>query len=87
MIAVSTIDVRKHLGDILNRVSLRNDEYLVERKGKPLAVLMPVWKAEGLRENAKKKLLHILESLPASGLSESEALQLADEAKHAVRKK
>ena len=32
---VSTLDIRQNLGDILNRVALRHDEYVIERKGKP----------------------------------------------------
>ena len=38
---VSTIDVRQRLGDMLNRVALRNDEFIIERKGTPLAALVP----------------------------------------------
>jgi hypothetical protein len=37
---VSTIDVRQRIGDMLNRVSLRHDEFIIERKGKPLAALV-----------------------------------------------
>jgi hypothetical protein len=31
---VSTIDVRQRIGDMLNRVALRRDEFVIERKGK-----------------------------------------------------
>src|SRR5450759_1080844 len=56
MIKISTMEVRKRVGDILNRVALRGDEYLVERKGKPLAVVMPVEKAESIRRAARLRL-------------------------------
>jgi hypothetical protein len=36
---VSTMDVRARIGDMLNRVALRHDEFIIERKGKPLAAL------------------------------------------------
>ena len=39
---VSTIDVRQRIGDLLNRVALRHDEFVIERKGKPLAALVPI---------------------------------------------
>ena len=39
---VSTIDVRQWIGDMLNRLSLRHDEFVIERKGKALAALVPV---------------------------------------------
>ena len=38
---VSTIDVRQRIGDLLNRVALRHDEFIIERKGKPLAASCP----------------------------------------------
>jgi len=39
---VSTIDVRQRIGDMLNRVALRHDEFVIERKGEPLAALVPI---------------------------------------------
>lgn len=49
--AVSTMEARKRVDDSLNRFALRGrgGEYLTERKGKPLAVVMPVAKAEAIR--------------------------------------
>ncbi len=41
---VTTIEVRRKLGDLLNRVDLRHDQFIIERKGKPLAALVPVEK-------------------------------------------
>jgi hypothetical protein len=43
---VSTIEVRKRIGDMLNRVSLRHDEFISESNGKPLAALVPVERLE-----------------------------------------
>lgn len=39
---VSTLDLRHRLGEISDRVAARHDEYVVERKGRPMAVLIPV---------------------------------------------
>ncbi|OQW97786.1 MAG: hypothetical protein BWK77_00920 [Verrucomicrobia bacterium A1] len=50
------MDVRKRVGDILNRVALRGDEFLIERKGKPLAVVLPVEKADAIRRAARLRL-------------------------------
>ena len=47
---VSTIEVRKHLGDILNRVALRHDQFIIERNGKPMAAVIPVWQFEQWKE-------------------------------------
>jgi len=39
---VSTVDVRQRIGDLLNRVSLRHDEFIIERKGHALAAFEPI---------------------------------------------
>ena len=41
---VSAIKVRQNLGEVMNEVALRNDEYIVERAGKPLVAIIPVEK-------------------------------------------
>lgn len=43
---ISTLEIRQNLGAILNRVSLRDDQYIIERKGEPLAAVVPVWQLE-----------------------------------------
>lgn len=83
---ITTMEVREKLGDYLNRVALRHDEFIIERKGKPLAAMVPVEKLEAIERFARKRLLEILESRP-SGLSEKEADRLANEAKHRTRPK
>jgi hypothetical protein len=38
---VSTMGMRQRIGDLLNRVALRHDEFIIERNGKALAALVP----------------------------------------------
>lgn len=83
---VSTLDIRQNLGDILNHVALRHDEYVIERKGKPLAALVPVDRLRRMEEAARVHLLSVLDAC-ASDLSASEADSLALEAQRAVRRK
>ncbi|HKL22584.1 MAG TPA: type II toxin-antitoxin system Phd/YefM family antitoxin [Tichowtungia sp.] len=83
MTTVTTIDVRRHLGDFLNRVSIRHDEYVIERKGKPLAAMVPVSKFNAMRRAARAHLLDVLDG--DSLMSDKEAMGLANEAKHASR--
>ena len=85
MITVSTMEVRNGIGDILNRVALRGDEYLVTRKGKPLAVMMPVEKAESIRRAARLRLNDWL-SIPSLLDTDAEAMALANEARRAARR-
>ncbi|MDZ4200248.1 MAG: type II toxin-antitoxin system Phd/YefM family antitoxin [Kiritimatiellia bacterium] len=84
MITVSTMEVRKSIGHILNRVALRGDEYLVERKGKPMAVMMPVEKAEAIRRAARLRLGEWLIQPNGVGTDEK-AMALANEARRASR--
>lgn len=43
---ISTLEIRQNLGEILNRVNLRDDQYIIERKGRPLAAVIPIWQLE-----------------------------------------
>ena len=47
---VSTIDVRQRIGDMLNRIALRHDDFIIERKGKPLAALVSIERLEQMRD-------------------------------------
>ena len=86
---VSTMEVRARIGDMLNRVALRHDEFIIERKGKPLAALVPVERMEQMREFARQHALEFLERQkqgPGNRLSDEEAMDLALEAQGLARK-
>jgi len=82
---ISTLEVRQRLGHILNRVALRNDQFIIERNGKPLAAVVPVERLEQIQRAARGHLLWVLERQQGK-LSETQADRLADEAKHRTRK-
>ena len=83
---ISTGEIRQRLGDILNRVALRNDQFIIERKGKALAAMVPVERLEQMRQAARLHFLRVLERQPGE-LTEAEADRIADEAKHRTRKR
>ena len=86
---VSTLDVRQRLGDMLNRVALRHDEFVIERKGKPLAALVPIERLEQMRRAARQGLKEFLERQkegPGNRLSDQEAMEFALEAQRWARK-
>lgn len=84
---VSTIDVRQRIGDLLNRVALRHDEFVIERKGKPLAALVPVQRLEEMRRFARRHGLAFLEQQKGGPLTEAQAMDLALEAQAWARKR
>ena len=83
---VSPLEVRQKLGGMLNRVALRHDQFIIERKGKPLAAMVPVERLEQMQRAAHLHLLRVLEQQPGD-LSQDEADQIANEAKHHTRKR
>ena len=86
---VSTIEVRQRLGDMLNRVALRHDEFVIERKGKPLAALVPVERLEQMRRAAEHGLKDLMERQkegPGNRLSDEDAMALALQAQRWARK-
>ncbi len=82
---VSTLEIRQRLGDLLNRVALRHDQFVIERKGKPLAAMVPVERLEQMQQAARLHLMSILDQR-AEEVSQREADQLANEAKHRTRR-
>lgn len=83
---ISTLEARRQLGDILNRVALRRDQYIIERRGRALAAVVPVERLEQMQRAAELHLLEVLER-EESELPQVEAEALADEAKHKSRPK
>ena len=85
---VSTMDVRARIGDMLNRVALRHDEFIIERKGKALAALVPVERLEQMRRAARHGILDFLEQQkqgPGSQLTDDEAMTIALQAQKEAR--
>lgn len=82
---ITTLEVRERLGDYLNRVALRHDQFIIERKGKPLAAMVPVEKLIELERAARERLL----STPPSRrtITQADADRVANEAKHKTRKR
>ena len=83
---VSTTDVRQRIGDMLNRVALRHDEFIIERKGKPLAALVPVERLEQIRRIARRHALQFLDQQKSTPVSNEKAMNLALEAQGWARR-
>src|SRR5256714_2994313 len=83
---VSTMDVRQRIGDMLNRVALRHDEFIIERKGKPLAALVPIERLEQMRRFARRHALDFMDQQQPSALTAAQASALAADAKRWARR-
>ena len=84
---VSTLDVRQRIGDLLNRVALRRDEFIIERKGKALAALVPVERLEQMRQFARTQALEFLKQQTEGGLTDEQAGDLGLEAQRWARRR
>ncbi len=82
---LTTMEIRKRLGDILNRVALRHDHFIIERRGKPMAAMVPVAVLQQMRKAARLHLLDVLQRQPGE-MTQEEADELANEAKHWSRR-
>lgn len=83
---VSTIEVRQRIGDMLDRVALRHDEFIIERKGKPLAALVPVERLDQMRRFARRHALDVMEQQKGGTLSDDQAMALGLEAQRWARR-
>jgi prevent-host-death family protein len=84
---VSTMEVRQRIGDMLNRVALRHDEFIIERKGQPLAALVPVERLDQMRRFARRHALAVMEQQHGGGLTDGQAMALGLEAERWARRR
>lgn len=85
---VSALKARQNLGDLLNRVSLKHDQFIIERGGRPMAAVIPIEKFERMQEDARSFLSQAFRKNRAAnpGASLAADAVLLDEAKHGSRK-
>ena len=63
---ITAVKARQNLGQIMNEVSLLGDDYMIERAGKPLAVIISVDKYQSIqakRQEAISRLDRIREKM------------------------
>lgn len=80
------MEVRQRIGDMLNRVALRHDEFIIERKGKPLAALVPIERLEQMRRFAQRHALDVMEQQKGGVLTDDQAMELGLEAQRWARR-
>jgi antitoxin (DNA-binding transcriptional repressor) of toxin-antitoxin stability system len=80
------MEVRQRIGDMLNRVALRHDEFIIERKGKALAALVPVERLDQIRRFARRHALDVMEQQKGGALTDDQAMELGLEAQRWARR-
>lgn len=75
---ISSQELRAQLGEAIDAVRLRGDRYIIERRGKPVAALVPIDVLEREREQ-RGRLADLFEQMRSRGpgLPEVEAMNLA----------
>ena len=63
---LSALKARQNLGQVMNEVSLKGDDYIIERAGKPLVAIISMEKYQILqkeREEALRALVKVWEKM------------------------
>jgi len=84
---ISALKARQNLGQVMNEVALKGDDYIIERAGKPLVAVIPMEKYQSLQRDWDE----FFESVRTMGANikeeEFETVdKLVDETVHAYRK-
>lgn len=62
---ITAVKARQNLGQLMNEVSIKKDDYIIERAGKPLVAIIPIQKYRQFqgsylpKSQVDKKLLHL----------------------------
>src|SRR2546426_3155976 len=51
---VNALKARQNLGQLLEEVYYRGDHYIIERAGKPMAAVVPVWQFEEWQQHREQ---------------------------------
>jgi len=47
---ISALKARQNLGQVMNEVAIKGDDYIIERAGKPLVAVIPIEKYQSLQQ-------------------------------------
>jgi prevent-host-death family protein len=59
---LTAIKARQNLGEVLEEVYYNGDQYIIERAGKPMAAVVPLWQLQA-REKDKERLFGMLDKV------------------------
>ena len=84
---VTALRARQIFGTIMNAVSFRNDQYIVERKGMPMVAIIPVKKLEQM-DKARQRFFSKMSRISDSFIGEdpNKLDQILEEATQSAKK-
>ncbi len=84
---VTALKARQIFGTIMNAVSFRNDQYIVERKGKPMVAIIPIKKLEQM-DRARQRFFSNMSKISHSfsGEDSNKLDDILEEATQAAKK-
>jgi prevent-host-death family protein len=85
---ITAVKARANLGQLMNEVAIKEDDYIIERGGKPLVAVIPIGKYNRLEEEKNSFFKWVDEVREKSKGADSEEIEEAiSKAVAAVRKK
>ena len=84
---ISALKARQNLGQVMNEVALKGDDYIIERAGKPMVAVIPMEKYQSLQQEWDEFFESV--SAMSANIKEKDAKivdELVDEAVRAYRK-
>lgn len=63
---VNALKMRQNLGQLLDGVYRRGDQYVIERDGRPMAAVVPVWQLKEWRER-RARFFGMVDELRSTG--------------------
>lgn len=82
---INSFEVRRSLGKILQDVSAKGNKVIVKRRGRPVAVLVPITVYEQWKQSRERFFAALHAAREKANLPEGEAVALAQEAVQVVR--
>jgi prevent-host-death family protein len=52
---INALKARQNLGTLLEEVYYRDDQFIIERAGKPMAAVVPVWQLEEWQKHSSRQ--------------------------------
>jgi prevent-host-death family protein len=84
---ISAMKARQNLGQIMNEVAIRGDDYIIERAGKPLVAIIDMDKYQRLQAEAEEALQAVRSIWSKmAGADPEEVEEIIEEAIQATRK-